>query len=201
DYELCLACRVGNIEMIKLLIEKGARINCIYSNIYTPLNIASKYNHLELVQFLLNNGAQINPNIAYKYKKNYKSKTPLIIASENGHYEIVKYLLQKGALIDITSNDGNGPLICAVKGNYLEIANLLLSSDPKIINKSNLKGQTALTIASQNANLDMIEKLILYKANINHKDEKNRTPLMYVCYSKNSNLDIIYYFIKNGANI
>lgn len=86
-------------------------------------------------------------------------------------------------------------------GNYLEIVNLLLSSDSKIINKSNLKGQTALTIASQHANLNMIKKLILYHANINHKDKKKRTPLMYVCYSENSNLDVIYYFIKNGANI
>lgn len=93
DYELCLACRVGNIEIIKLLIEKGACINCICSNIITPLIMASKYDHLEVVKFLLNNGAQINPNIANKYKYNYKSA--LIYACEQGHLSIVKYFVQE----------------------------------------------------------------------------------------------------------
>lgn len=72
-----------NIEIIKLLLKKGANVNLIYQE-YTPLIVACYRNNEEIVKLLLDCGADvdlqnINTNTAlmfyiekkYKYKHKY----------------------------------------------------------------------------------------------------------------------------------
>jgi ankyrin repeat protein len=86
------ACVKGNLQEVKLLLDRGADMKVKVLS----LVIASRYGHTEIVKLLLDNGADIEA-------KNDYNKTPLIIASEEGHTEIVKLLLERGA--DIAAKD------------------------------------------------------------------------------------------------
>lgn len=50
---LHLAARHGHLEIAKLLIAKGAKVNERDENLSTPLILASQFNHYQVVEFLL----------------------------------------------------------------------------------------------------------------------------------------------------
>src|SRR5271156_2758672 len=54
---LSYACKKANVGTVKMLLEKGAEINCQYSSGTTPLLEASRRGNLEIVELLLENGA------------------------------------------------------------------------------------------------------------------------------------------------
>ena len=73
------------MEVVKVLVEKGADINKAMNDGFTPLLMASLKGHVEVVGVLVENGADIN-------KANNDGYTPLIIAEALGHSEIVALL-------------------------------------------------------------------------------------------------------------
>lgn len=54
------ACASGSLAMVKLLIEKKAKVNGFNYERYTPLYYACKGQHLPVIEFLLKNGADAN---------------------------------------------------------------------------------------------------------------------------------------------
>jgi ankyrin repeat protein len=74
------------INILKLLIEKGANINKADSLGNTPSMTACELGKLESVKILLTNGA--NPN-----QTNYKSKKPLDFAIISGNQELINLLI------------------------------------------------------------------------------------------------------------
>jgi ankyrin repeat protein len=56
---LHLAARVGNKEIVSLLIQNGAFVNSIDTKNRTPLHYAVKHGHIDIVQLLLDNNAQV----------------------------------------------------------------------------------------------------------------------------------------------
>ncbi|MFC1842303.1 ankyrin repeat domain-containing protein, partial [Candidatus Dependentiae bacterium] len=95
---LSLACYRGNIEVVKLLLQKGADVNKADKDGQTPLHEACSCfcGKLDIVKVLLQNGADVN-------KANKNGLTPLYWACCRGKLDIVKCLLQNGAQI----NKGN----------------------------------------------------------------------------------------------
>ena len=85
------AVRIGSLEMVKILIEMGADVNCS-NGITTPLIDAIKVKSLALVDYLLYSGADINaPD-----KKN--KETPLFHAVTNStptDTSIIQHLLKR----------------------------------------------------------------------------------------------------------
>ena len=72
-------------EMVKLLVEKGAKINLKDDNGFTALIMAVNNNHIETVRYLMEKGADIN--IADNY-----NRTAAFIASEKQYNEILELL-------------------------------------------------------------------------------------------------------------
>lgn len=77
---LYLASQVGNIDIVKILvntserINKPARINLANNRQVTPIIIAYKNSNYEVANFLLQNGAIVQPNIEEKIKENIQKK-------------------------------------------------------------------------------------------------------------------------------
>ncbi len=57
---LISACGNGSTEVVQLLLEKGADVNRVYKDRYTPLSAACSAGSIEIVQLLLENGADVN---------------------------------------------------------------------------------------------------------------------------------------------
>jgi len=106
------------LDIVKILIEKGANIN--YRGIYgdTSLNLVSIKGHLEIMKYLIDNGANIE-------SKNENGNTPLSLAVKWSHVEIVKFLIEKGANINVKDINGNTPLSLALIWDEFDIINLL----------------------------------------------------------------------------
>ncbi|MEX0940881.1 MAG: ankyrin repeat domain-containing F-box protein, partial [Candidatus Babeliales bacterium] len=84
-------------EVVKLLLENGAKVDIQDYCGDTPLHGASFSGHTEVVKLLLENGAPID------IQDNF-GDTPLYSASVRNHPKVVKLLLENGAPIDIQDN-------------------------------------------------------------------------------------------------
>ncbi len=104
---LSLAASNGSSEVVKLLIEKGASIECEDEVGRTPLSLAVENDHSEVMNILLAKGAEIEHN-GIKWRR-----TPLSWAAYIGHSEVVELSLENGADIKHKSNDGSSPLYLA----------------------------------------------------------------------------------------
>jgi hypothetical protein len=94
--ELLIAIERGHLDIVKLLIEKGAQVDeARIGDSVTPLLIAAGHGHLEIVKLLIEKGAQVNQ------ARISDGGLPLFFAAQNGHAEVVELLIQKGAEIDV----------------------------------------------------------------------------------------------------
>ena len=104
---LLIACQYGRIELVKLLLDKGADINTSDMIGNTPLIIACRENNLSIVALLLRYGAKANV-------KNILGETPILIAAINGYIEIVNCIVD---FYCAEQNDLLARVITAVKLN------------------------------------------------------------------------------------
>ncbi|KAH6977638.1 hypothetical protein EDB80DRAFT_265352 [Ilyonectria destructans] len=102
--DLMVASYYGHRVVVKLLLEKGAKIEAKDSSYgRTPLKWAAHNGHEATVKLLLEKGADVEA-------KDEHGRTPLSWAAANGHEAIVKLLLEKGAKIEAKDIWGRTPL-------------------------------------------------------------------------------------------
>ena len=93
------ACREGNFEMVKFLIENGANVNIEnhYSTIYPIFDAITSLNnqktHLQIIQLLIDNGANIK-------KVDSFGNTLLYHAIEQENIILIELLIQLGCDIN-----------------------------------------------------------------------------------------------------
>ena len=97
-----MACGNGHLEVVRLLLEKGADINS--RNLFgeTSLDIACYKGHLEIVRLLLERGADMGAQKA----KQTPHQTSLHFACSASHFDVVQLLLEKGADKDAIDERG-----------------------------------------------------------------------------------------------
>lgn len=98
------AARKGRLEVVKLLIEKGANINAGDNEGRKALHCAVYGGNTDVMQTLLKAGADINT------KENTSDFTPLHLAAEDNNIDMVRFLLEHGADASLTDSEGNTPL-------------------------------------------------------------------------------------------
>ncbi len=96
--ELLEAVHEGTVEIVKMLIERGADINGKNAGGVTPLMLATMRGDKELVSLLIDKGADVNA-------KSSSNWTALFIAASHGYTEIAKMLLDKGIDVNIKDRD------------------------------------------------------------------------------------------------
>lgn len=82
---LFYAIDVGDIKIVKLLIEHEANIYGLNSDLETPLHIAVQGNHVEIVRLLLENSCSVSSEDIYGNK-------PIFYAKEHAYNEIIELL-------------------------------------------------------------------------------------------------------------
>ncbi|MEX0940882.1 MAG: ankyrin repeat domain-containing protein, partial [Candidatus Babeliales bacterium] len=100
DTPLHGASEYGSLEVVKLLLEKGAPIDIQDNFGDTPLHLASRKGHLEVVKLLLEKRAQIDI-------KNKNGWTPLRLASFKGKLKAVKLLEEAKKRKKVTQDQYN----------------------------------------------------------------------------------------------
>jgi glycerophosphodiester phosphodiesterase len=124
---VALACKLGNLELLKLLINKGASVDLSDEDGETPLLFAIRSHFLDGVNVLIQQG-HVDINLAEKIN----GWTPLMIAAIEGFKDIVEALLEAKANKDIVDHNGWSASEHAVFRGYLDIGRLTVPSDPKL---------------------------------------------------------------------
>jgi len=76
----------------------------------------------------------------------------------------------------------------AVKHNHLEVVEYLVEETAVGINAKNSDGNTALFLAIINENVDIVECLLSYDADVNALNYAKKTPLKLACASQNTEI-------------
>jgi len=132
---LANAAKYGKAELVRLLIEKGARVNDPKD---PPIHWAGKP---EVAKALLEAGANVN-------QRNARSETALHLGKNtwSPNAETVKLLIAAGADVNAKSQTGSTPLHAAAQQRKPEIAKLLIASGADVDAKDQ-QGDTPLSLA------------------------------------------------------
>jgi ankyrin repeat protein len=105
---LLVVCQYDNLRLLKLLIEKGAKIDQEAYNLYdakiNALIIATESGSFSCVKHLVEHGLDVNYKI--KGAGETSGRTPLFCASVKNHPDIVEYLAVCGADVNATEDVG-----------------------------------------------------------------------------------------------
>lgn len=112
---LALAALNGHQEIVRILVEAGARIN---ASGWGALHYAVFNGQADIVRYLVEQGGDVNARAPNHH-------TALMLAARNGHGEIVRILLAAGANPNLGDLEGNTALGIAQKAGNQEIAGLL----------------------------------------------------------------------------
>ena len=91
--QLMMASENGHLDVVRVLLDKGAEINNKTGGGTTALMIPSQNGYRDIVRALLEKGAEVNT-------EENDGPTVLFLAAENGHVEVVWALLNKGAEVN-----------------------------------------------------------------------------------------------------
>lgn len=92
------AIRNENVEMVDLLLNKGANVNVQLKDGTSVLHVAIKSGNEEIIKRLLNRDTDVNAKM--NKSSSDRDLTPILQATENNLIEIIKILIKKGANIN-----------------------------------------------------------------------------------------------------
>lgn len=136
------AAENGHLEVVNLLLEKGAQIEAKNAKGNTALMIASELGQNAVVQRLLEQGAKVN-------KTNNTGFTPFMKAALFGRAQTMAILIKGGAQINTPTSNGTTPLMLAAEQGHTESVSLLIQSGANLTAKDEYQ-YTAIMVAAAN---------------------------------------------------
>ncbi|RLN96340.1 hypothetical protein BBJ28_00027093, partial [Nothophytophthora sp. Chile5] len=197
----------GQLEAVRLLLNRGATIDSKNELGATPLILAAQEGKREVVQLLLERGAAVNAQdregatpllraslfgrlsaarILLEYEADVNlgyadGFTPLMMAADKGHAELVELLIEKHASIDAHAKDGETALgIAAYFGNR-EAVRVLLEHGADV-EAGGCGGDMPLLTAAVKGHADTIQLMLDHNAHINYQDKDGDTALQLTAY-------------------
>lgn len=191
------ACVNGNVEMAELLLKKGAKVDAVDIDGFTPLSQALRCGSREVVSLLVRYNCDVN----YAHSE-YYDFTPLHITVCANMVDIIKELLAVKTIdVNCVDKRGRTPLHIAVTYGRLEAVQLLISAENVVDpNVPEHNGYTALHLAAELYNLDIFyELLVLKDIDINCRAFNADTPLHMACAA--GNLEMVKGLLKKNADV
>lgn len=202
------ACKIGNLRLVQLLLDRGAPINAATERLYTALHIASLNGFADLVAVLVLRGAcvdsvdhdgetpifhairTLNPKCveillsagaSLTAHDNY-GRAPLHIAASVGDPDVLYLLHRWGANAHPVDADGDTPLHYAVASNHDECVRALVSLGGGV-EIANEEGATAVHIAASRNCADVLRILLESGMSPHVADRAGRAPLHYASHA------------------
>lgn len=173
----------GSLEIIRLLLLKGADWKVKDATGTTALIGAAHSGDLSMVRFFLEKGADIN-------EANKGGISPIVASSFSGHYDVTKYLVAKGANVNVSNTFagkvkhgligliGLTPLMLNAPYGPVEVVKAILDAGADV-NARDSRGMTALmlAVATDFQNPATVKLLLDRGADASLKDKYGETAL------------------------
>ncbi|KAM0517558.1 hypothetical protein ACHAPS_008124 [Verticillium nonalfalfae] len=199
---LTVACLVGDPEIVRLLIEKGAEIEAQDENGVTALQGATDWGRLKAVEVMLAHGADHSYGQTDDKEANSTTWKPIVQASQNNYAKIVALLLSKGA--DANANGPSGcALYLAARGGHVDVCKMLLENGA-VANVSTTEFASPLSVAVETGKLELVQLLLDHGAEIEAvfkgtgDDDTKDTPLTIA--ARQGLTEIVELLLERGAN-
>ncbi|MED6269542.1 hypothetical protein CHARACLAT_000552 [Characodon lateralis] len=187
---LHVASKRGNSNMVKLLLDRGAKIDAKTKDGLTPLHCGARSGHEQVVEILLDRGAPI-------LSKTKNGLSPLHMATQGDHLNCVQLLLQHDVPVDDVTNDYLTALHVAAHCGHYKVAKLIVDKKANP-NAKALNGFTPLHIACKKNRVKVMELLLKHGASIQAVTESGLTPIHVAAFMGHEN--IVHALTRHGAS-
>lgn len=188
--DLFIAIRENNIEQVKTLLDKGAKIESTNWLGLTPLLWAAMKGNEQICTVLLDRKANIHGESAFG---------GVLEAGEwAGNPRLIQLLIDRGAKFTKNRGDMITAVMTAAEAGHVANLKIFLALKPDV-NVKDLAGMSALMHASRRGQAETAKMLLAAGANVNDADNSGRTPLMHA--AMNGYPEIIKPLLSKGAAV
>ncbi|KAG8595948.1 hypothetical protein GDO81_001679 [Engystomops pustulosus] len=221
---LLIAAGCGNIQMLELLIKRGAHIDVQDKAGSNALYWASRHGHVETLKFLhqkrcpldiKDKSGETALHVAARYGhleviqylcsigsnpdiQDKEEETPLHCAAWHGYYPVARALCQAGCNVNIRNREGETPLLTASARGYHDIVECL-TEHGAVLDATDKDGHIALHLAVRRCQMEVVKTLINKQCNVNFQDRHGNTPLHVAC--KDGNIPIVMALCEANCNL
>ncbi len=183
------AAQNGNIKIVNALIEKGAYTDSSDKQFKTALFYAAENGHFEICESIIKSNSYIRKNLSNKDEL-------LLYAIEKSNADMIQKLINIDAKLQAEyPKEVTDYFFELVKQkNYSDIKGLIKAGID--VNLKNKEGKSAIIIASEDKDMELIVELIRAEANLENMPGKDDA-LLYAMQS--SNMDMLKNLKNAGA--
>jgi ankyrin repeat protein len=167
------AAKEGQLEVVTLLIERGADLTVKDRAGKTPLCIAAESGKADVVQRILDASGDRKSELVNMQDR--LGGTSLMWASALGTPECVELLLSSGAEVNVKDKNGLTPLLWAAGIGDPRTVTMLLDRGADMAVADNLTGDTAIMRAARNGKLESLGVLIERQADVKAANRQGMT--------------------------
>ena len=188
------AAGAGNLDLLKLLKERGANIHVqseMGSN--SIMSAAIGTGDCDTVRWLIEKGVDVN-------HCNKEGFTAVLNAAQQGHLDVLKLLKERGANIHVQSEMGSNSIMSAAIGTGdCDTVRWLIEKGVDV-NHCDKNGLTAVLNAAQQGNLDVLKLLKERGANIHVQSEMGSNSIMSASVGT-GDCDTVRWLIEQGVDV
>jgi ankyrin repeat protein len=185
------AARGVHLDVLRLLLEKGADPNAVDNSKIAALHSVSSRGHKEAAELLLAKGADVNAMDEF-------GKTPLAYAITGSHKELAEFLVSKGATVPIQGEAGRRLLHDASSQGDKALAEWMVAKGVDV-STQNGNGGTLLHSLSEGGLAELASQLIDRGLAVNKRDRYGFSALHYA--ARNGRQDVAGILLQNKADI
>ncbi|KAK0153560.1 Death-associated protein kinase 1 [Merluccius polli] len=221
---LLIAAGCGNIQIIEVLMAKGAEIQANDKSGTNAIYYAARHGHVGTLKFLHENKCPLDVqdksgetalHVASRYgnvdvvtylcsiKANpdlcdREQETPLHCAAWHGYAAVARALCQAGCHVDAENREGESPLLTASARGFADIVECL-AEHRAAMEATDKDGHTALHLAVRRCQVDVVRCLLRHHCHVDQQDRHGNTALHIAC--KDGNLPIVTAICGSKASL
>ena len=196
DCAINIAATMGSPEIVTLLLDAGAEIECVGRDGSHPLHNAAFSGHADIVAQLIKRGAKVDA-------KDTNGRTPLLkyAVSAGSDLRIAKMLIAAGAdpKLEDSIEHQNSLQFAAINGD-VDLGKTLVEAHADINGKDgSYWGDTVLGLATYYHRKKFVAWLIAIGADVNLRNKQGQTPLQRTRAELSRNLEVEQVLVDAGG--
>ncbi|KAJ8285347.1 hypothetical protein GJAV_G00025790 [Gymnothorax javanicus] len=221
---LLIAAGCGNVQIIEVLMRKGAEIQAHDKSGANAIYYAARHGHVGTLKFLhekecpldiQDKSGETALHVAARYGNvdvvqylcsvhadpdvaDREQETPLHCAAWHGYSTVARALCEAGCSVNVKNREGESPLLTASARGFRDIVECLLEHGADM-DSTDKDGHIALHLAVRRCQVEVLKCLLSHCCQVDHQDRHGNTPQHIAC--KDGNLPIASLLLEAGANL
>ncbi|XP_059406195.1 death-associated protein kinase 1-like isoform X2 [Carassius carassius] len=221
---LLIAAGCGNVQIIDVLMKKGAEIQAFDKTGANAIYYAARHGHVGTLKFLhekkcpldiQDKSGETALHVAARYGNvdvvqylcsihanpdlvDREQETPLHCAAWHGYSAVARALCEAGCDVNARNREGESPLLTASARGFKDIVECLLEHGADL-DSADKDGHIALHLAVRRCQIEVMKCLLSHHCYVDHQDRHGNTPLHIAC--KDGNMPVVMQICAAKANL